>query len=141
MSTGGNLPRAGPFASVKDLHDWLSLMIKQTAAPRFPDRTIQEIPEPYRQRMADDADIVFTHADLHPSNIIIFKTQPYRVLAIVDWGQSGWYPDYWGFCKAEYTSTARPGSEWLTKYIPSFLQEPNLTCVEGFESCAHTYGY
>lgn len=139
MFTNGVRPRAGPFSSVKGFHDWLSLMSKQGFECNFPGKSVEEIPDPYRQLLPDDAAITFTHADLHPSNIIISKTQPYSVLAIIDWGQSGWYPDYWEFCKAEYT--ALYGSEWQTKYIPSFIQEPNESCIEGFESYSQAFGY
>lgn len=114
-------------------------MTKLNARRNFPGKAVDEIPDPYRQLLSDNAAVVFTHADLHPSNIMISKAQPYKVLAIIDWGQSGWYPDYWELCKAEYT--AHNGSEWLTKYIPSFLQEPDERCIEGFESYANAYGY
>jgi serine/threonine protein kinase len=48
---------------------------------------------------------VFTHAYLHPQNILVRKeaTGPnkeherYVVSAIVDWETAGWYPDYWEY--------------------------------------------
>ncbi|RAL15836.1 uncharacterized protein BO97DRAFT_468007 [Aspergillus homomorphus CBS 101889] len=40
-----------------------------------------------------------THADLNRRNIMVPSTSPVRVV-IVDWQQSGWYPDYWEYCKA-----------------------------------------
>lgn len=39
---------------------------------------------------------VFTHGDLNPANSLISGD---RVVGIIDWGFSGWYPNYW-----EYTS-------------------------------------
>lgn len=43
----------------------------------------------------------FTHADLAPRNIIVNGG---RVAAIIDWAYAGWYPEYWEFTKAHYTS-------------------------------------
>jgi aminoglycoside phosphotransferase (APT) family kinase protein len=48
---------------------------------------------------------VFTHADVHPQNILVWKeaTGPnkekdrYVVKGIVDWETAGWYPDYWEY--------------------------------------------
>ncbi|CAG8379326.1 unnamed protein product [Penicillium salamii] len=42
---------------------------------------------------------LFTHADLHPSNIIIDHG---RLSGIVDWESSGFYPEYWEFTKIMY---------------------------------------
>lgn len=42
----------------------------------------------------------FAHADLHPANIIICGPPGSQTIAgLIDWGQSGWYPDYWEYCK------------------------------------------
>ncbi|KAK1768893.1 kinase-like domain protein [Phialemonium atrogriseum] len=49
----------------------------------------------------------FTHADLAPRNIIVGGG---RVAAIIDWGFSGWYPEYWEFTKAHYNYF--PGQDW-----------------------------
>ena len=45
--------------------------------------------------------------------------QSARVLAIIDWCQSGWLPSYWEYNKACWTGDTR--AEWATKYIPLFL--------------------
>jgi thiamine kinase-like enzyme len=88
---------------VQDFHDWLSITIRQGKEIHWPGIKAEEIPDPFREMLPDDAKIVFTHADLHPSNIIINQDHPSKILALIDWEQSGWYPDYWEFCKAEYT--------------------------------------
>ncbi|ATY66737.1 serine threonine-kinase Sgk2 [Cordyceps militaris] len=135
--TNGVLPRGGPFTDVKEFHDWLSSMVKWGKEAYWPGIDPADIPDPYRQGLPDDAEIVFTHADLHPSNILISQEKPHRVISVIDWQQSGWYPDYWEFCKAEYT--AEYGAEWQKDYIPQFLDEPR--CVETFELYAKCYGY
>ena len=48
----------------------------------------------------------FTHADLAPRNIMI---RDGRVVAIVDWAFSGWYPEYWGVHKGELHILSRGG--------------------------------
>jgi hypothetical protein len=57
-----------------------------------------------RPFLPDEVPIVFKHADLHPSNIL---------------HQSGWYPAYWEYCKARWTSWV--GKEWETEYTPIVL--------------------
>jgi len=37
----------------------------------------------------------------------------------MDWAHVGWYPDYWEYCKACYTSWY--GEEWHSQWIPKFL--------------------
>ncbi|KAH7011273.1 kinase-like domain-containing protein [Ilyonectria destructans] len=136
--TNGVLPRAGPFRSVKEFHDWLSAMIRRGKESHWPGLAPEDIPDPYRQLLPDAA-VVFTHADLHPSNIIVSSEPPYRVTALIDWEQSGWYPDYWEFCKAEYTVNTR--SEWATEYLPKFLKEPSDSCLDGFATFSKAYGF
>lgn len=41
----------------------------------------------------------FTHADLHPSNILIDRG---RLSGIVDWECAGFYPEYWEYTKLMY---------------------------------------
>ncbi|KAL2014878.1 hypothetical protein VTN00DRAFT_2403 [Thermoascus crustaceus] len=104
---------AGPFTSARLFHDWLS-WLPQSGLPddlRYND--------PYRSLLPDEAEITLTHGDLHRGNIIISNTSPPEVLAVIDWGQAGWYPDYWEYCKACYTS--HYGGEWRIRWIPEFI--------------------
>lgn len=70
---------------------------------------------------------VFTHADLAPPNIILSEGPRPRVMAVIDWGQAGWYPTYWEYCKARRVR-ADPDmfddamqEEWWTKYLLAIL--------------------
>ncbi|KAF5667248.1 phosphotransferase family [Fusarium heterosporum] len=134
--TNSNRPSAGPFTSVKGFHDWLSITIRQGIEEHWPGMKPEEIPDPYREMLPDDAQVIFTHADLHPSNIIVSPDSPSTIVAIIDWEQSGWYPDYWEFCKAEYT--AEIGSEWH-RYMLRFLEEPKA--LDGFIEYTRALGY
>lgn len=50
-------------------------------------------------------DPVFTHGDLAPRNILIRNG---KIVGIVDWGSSGWYPDYWEYTSSWYTNWMSP---------------------------------
>lgn len=62
-------------------------------------------------------EIVFTHADLNPRNILIDKVaipggkKSWRVTGIVDWETAGYYPEYWDFTKAMFE-----GFRWPLRY-------------------------
>jgi thiamine kinase-like enzyme len=71
-------PSLALFLTTAKLHDWLSCGAR----------------DPWRGYLRDDATIVFSHADLHRDNIMISSTNPPKVIAILDWEQAGWYPEY-----------------------------------------------
>jgi len=93
---------------------------------------------PMRRDIPDEL-ISFVHADLHRSNILITSAEkgPARVMAIIDWHQSGWYPAYWEYCKARLT--AEFGDEWVTKYIPRIMQ-PREEAWNCFNYICHCHG-
>jgi hypothetical protein len=45
---------------------------------------------------------------------------PARIVAIIDWHQSGWFPEYWEFGKAVYSVYTE---EW-EPYVRRALKEP-----------------
>lgn len=72
--------------------------------------------------------VAFTHTDLVPSNILLSPESNPDVAAVIDWGQAGWYPGYWEYCKAR---RVRPNpeyfddeldEEWNLKYLPLILE-------------------
>jgi len=133
--TGDTKPSAGPFASVKEFHDWLSWMTKRGKEIHFEDPS--QIPDPFRDLLPDNSPITFTHADVHPSNIIVSTDDPCHIVAIIDWHQSGWYPDYWEYCKAVFTAV--PNGEWETKYIPRFIDVTD--CYDTWWWYPRAFGY
>lgn len=108
------IPSAGPFKTVKEFNDWFSALPQQ----QLPDSL--KYKDPYREFLPDGG-IRFTHGDLHRGNIIISRTDPPRVMAVIDWTHAGWYPDYWEYCKALYTS--HYNGEWRNTWIPRFLEQ------------------
>ncbi|KAH8433372.1 uncharacterized protein LDX57_011006 [Aspergillus melleus] len=112
-------PRGGPFPSVEAFNDWFALLHQLRFQHRYED--------PNRCLLPDNRDITFTHTDLHRGNIIITSFNPLQI-AIVDWQQSGWYPDYWEYCKLLYTCSYE--DEWRIKFIDTFLQpDPDVHLV------------
>ena len=75
--------------------------------------------EPFRFQLPDAAPIKFTHSDLHPSNIIVTSSMPYKLVGIVDFEQSGWLPEYWEDRKARWTAAAE--EDWAMSYLPTIL--------------------
>ena len=69
-----------------------------------------------------DHRIVFTHADLHPRNLMV-KEAPNGVelSGIVDWETSGFYPEYWEHLKAVNTRSVKDASDWWDHLPPSIL--------------------
>ncbi|EFR03934.1 phosphotransferase enzyme family protein [Nannizzia gypsea CBS 118893] len=62
--------------------------IKTRIRPLWLGKELSEIPDPYRSRLPDDAKVVFTHSDLHPSNIMV-SADSNKIIAVIDWRQSG----------------------------------------------------
>lgn len=92
------------------------------------DRTI---PNP-RHDLPDDERIVFTHADVHPSNIMVSSDEnaPCRVLCLIDWEQSGWYPEYWEGCKVVFPNSDH---RWRKEFVPLILAEPKDEVLEAWD--------
>ncbi|CZR69067.1 uncharacterized protein PAC_18968 [Phialocephala subalpina] len=107
---------SGPFTTVAAFNDWLATL--RSGAP--PGLNVDY--GPWRSGLLDDIPIVFTHADLHRSNIMVSQDAngvP-RITAIIDWHQSGWYPASWEFYKTRLTCKAK--DQWELEFILEFLQ-------------------
>ncbi|OAR01697.1 hypothetical protein LLEC1_07484 [Akanthomyces lecanii] len=48
--------------------------------------------ESFRDNLQTNHRVVFTHGDLTPRNILMHSG---RIAGVVDWEESGWYPEYW----------------------------------------------
>ena len=90
----------GPFPNESAFNDHLV----SVAEPYMDETTLPSI----RALMRDDHRIVFTHGDLAPRNILV---QGGKVVAIVDWEESGWYPEHWELVKAMWCTLKDPA--WL----------------------------
>ncbi|PHH59600.1 hypothetical protein CDD81_2838 [Ophiocordyceps australis] len=65
---------------------------------------------------------VFTHGDVRPANIMMDKAGDgnWKVVAIIDWDASGFYPEYWECVKVTNNLTSRETCDWY-KYVPKSL--------------------
>ncbi|KAJ5343191.1 hypothetical protein MYU51_002479 [Penicillium brevicompactum] len=57
--------------------------------------------------LMENHEIVFTHADFAPRNILV---EGGRVTAILDWEYAGWYPEYWEHIQA--LRQVKPMPDW-----------------------------
>jgi Ser/Thr protein kinase RdoA (MazF antagonist) len=96
----------------------------------------ESIQDPWRDLLPDNGPTVFTHGDLRPANIIVTAANPVKIVAIVDWEQAGWYPDYWEQCKAKFT--AGHDEDWYA-WIDVFL-EPHEAALDAFDFYTFTLG-
>lgn len=62
-------------------------------------------------------DIVFTHGDLNPRNIL---AENGRITGIVDWENAGWFPEYWEYTKAHYS--VRSLMRWLADVVDQIFE-------------------
>lgn len=108
-------PRMGPFETIQQFHLWLRRGLQPDEHPDM----IQDYEGIGQMAAKQDGawpPPVFTHADLNPSNIMI---EGDKIVGIIDWEASGWYPHYWEYTSAWYGNRIRP--EWQDM-IPKFLQ-------------------
>lgn len=115
---------AGPFPNVAAFHDFFAGLVRR-APPR---REMEEM-----AGLADDVSVRFTHADLDQTNIMVSKAGqgPLRIVAIIDWHQSGWYPEHWEILKAR--TVGMPGSDWRDEYLSKVLEAPNFEYYYAWE--------
>lgn len=103
----------GPFG-VDDFHSLLRLNMPMDLVPRVLGEEVAKVhTRSYRT--------CFTHGDLVGKNIIV---RDGRVAAIIDWGFSGWYPEYWEFTKAHFSQHL--GAEWsehIRQALPGYEAE------------------
>lgn len=107
---------AGPFDSIASFHDFFARYSCRRHPEWNPREDFEEL-----AGLTDDRPVVFTHADLDQSNILISRPtqggEPPHLVSIIDWHQSGWYPIDWEWLKAQWTCPALPSggrdSSWL----------------------------
>ncbi|KAF9802224.1 hypothetical protein IEO21_09929 [Rhodonia placenta] len=102
----------GPFSNEGAFNDCLV----DAADPYTDDTTLRDI----RSRMRDTHRIVFTHGDLAPRNILV---RGGTVVAMIDWEESGWFPEHWEFVKAMYFPMPNPRDERWMEAVRDILSD------------------
>jgi aminoglycoside phosphotransferase (APT) family kinase protein len=99
----------GPFDTEKEFNSFL-----------FDDlvHTVPRLTKHYaRHALFDNHEIVFTHGDLVPRNILVDENA--KVTAILDWEEAGWYPEYWEYKKAfHYLYPMADWPDYLSRILP-----------------------
>jgi aminoglycoside phosphotransferase (APT) family kinase protein len=67
--------------------------------------------------LGDNHEIVFTHSDLAPRNILV--NEEGHITAILDWEDAGWYPEYWEYFKAlQHLKPMQDWPDYLSHILP-----------------------
>lgn len=115
-------PNPGPFVDITAFHEYFARLSCRRHPEWNPRRDFEEL-----RGLTDDRAVVFTHADLDKSNILISPPNDDQngpgphLVAIVDWHQSGWYPADWEWLKAQWL--CEPGedggrdSAWVSEIV------------------------
>jgi aminoglycoside phosphotransferase len=113
-------PRFGPFKTIQEFHFWLRHDLKPE------DLKAQETNQDWHDlnMMTSLQDgpwgpPCFTHGDLNPFNILVRDN---KVVGIIDWEFSGWYPHYWEYTSAWFGNITR--TEWQS-VLDRILDRPS----------------
>ncbi|CDF41243.1 unnamed protein product [Chondrus crispus] len=140
LDNGRVLSGSGMPARIKDFRRWQRIAEEQILNEKafndfitWGDAKCEEWRKMVRSFMREDHACVMTHGDLHPRNIVVqlvprseddschddLTEKNVKVLAIINWHMSGWYPEYWEFVKALHTIGIRrdPTQDWW-QYLP-----------------------
>ena len=111
----------GPFDNVDAFHD----SITEHLRPRTRDAW-RRVAEPLHNRPHN---IVLTHGDLAAWNILVDE-KTHRLVGIIDWEYSGWYPEYWEYACALRPSRAFPKIvAFFEKVFPEYQEEIEIEKV------------
>jgi aminoglycoside phosphotransferase len=99
--------RFGPFKNIQDFHLWLREEHQLSSIEEKQDehQDWREIKEMAVRQDGAWPPPVFTHGDLNPFNILVRNG---KIVSIIDWEFSGWYPPYWEYTSAWYGNRLRP---------------------------------
>lgn len=92
--------RIGPFYSLDHFHDFIR---RGHPIDDFSEKDVREC-------HTKDYEVRFTHADLCPQNILVDENG--RITAVLDWENSGWYPEYWEYTQMHFASPTGM-EDWL----------------------------
>ena len=115
----------GPFHTGKEMLEGILLRLQPTQSSSHMD-LLREL---MFSTFSGPYDVVFTHGDFQPKNIMVHKVIEQSgsariTLTVIDWETSGWYPEYWEFCNA--AASGRHQNDWLNtvrRIMHHYLQE------------------
>lgn len=95
----------GPFNTEHDFNDFLVGLYKR-------ERPLSHFISLLRKLLKEGHNVVFSHGDLTPSNILI---QHGRLASIIDWEMAGFFPEYWEYARACL------GMRWNDSDVASYM--------------------
>lgn len=95
----------GPFPTETEYNDWRISTFSWFGSVNEQARLqVQGL----RQRMRGDHRIFFTHGDITPRNVLVkvhgSRAEDIEIVALLDWEQAGWRPEFWEASKVEFSS-------------------------------------
>ncbi|KAI0874857.1 kinase-like domain-containing protein [Hypoxylon argillaceum] len=113
-------PRFGPFKTIQEFHFWLRHDWKlEDLEGREKDQDWHDAAEMIRRQDGPWSPPTFTHGDLNPFNVLV---RDGKVVGLIDWEFSGWYPHYWEYTSAWFGSIIR--TDWQGE-LDKFLDRPS----------------
>ncbi|KAF9630101.1 hypothetical protein BFW01_g282 [Lasiodiplodia theobromae] len=109
---GPNPAIKGPFKTEDELNEGMILRMAE-----FIPQASQTLMRTLMSTTLRGHKATFTHGDLQPKNIIVRRTgtkddgSGMFEIKIIDWENSGWYPEYWEFCNATIGGSSK--ADWL----------------------------
>ncbi|TFK72393.1 kinase-like protein [Pluteus cervinus] len=118
----------GPFANETSYNDWRISRTKRAASES--EKAALRLAE-LRREMPDDHRISFTHGDISNRNILVRVTgegpDDIDIVAILDWEQAGWRPEYWEMFKIRFVMSGHEFSTLARQLIfPGYETELEL---------------
>jgi Ser/Thr protein kinase RdoA (MazF antagonist) len=63
---------------------------------------------------------VFSHRDLTPRNILVHEG---KISGLVDWEDSGWYPEYWEYVKFFQRPADKGWKDYAEDIFPEYYHD------------------
>ncbi|KAH8675139.1 kinase-like domain-containing protein [Ilyonectria robusta] len=76
--------------------------------------------EAFSRRLRTDHRIVLSHCDLTPRNILV---EDGKIKGLVDWEDSGWYPEYWEYVKFFQRPADKEWKEYAEDIFPELYHD------------------
>lgn len=109
-----------PIMNAKQFEDWIFDGSKMTS-PIYRNLLRDLLREAGSERC------VFTHGDIRPANIMVdMEDGVWRVVAVIDWGSSGFYPEWWESVKMTNNLVPNERFDWY-RYLPESLCQRRYT--------------
>lgn len=106
-----------PIMTPKDFEDFLF------SKPHFGSPIFIDFLRNFSPSDQTEPSCVFTHGDFRPANIHVEQNEDggWRVVGIIDWESSGFYPEYWESLKITNNLTTLEPSDWY-RYLPKCVE-------------------